>query len=439
MSIKVIDSVPGSGKTSWAIQHINSLDENTRVIYITPYLDEVKRIIDSCPNKEFVQPEVRGGQGSKLKHLIKLVAEGKNVVSTHALFMSISDELIDALRANNYILILDEVFQTVEKYAVFDGYRTKQKDLIERKDVETLVSKELIKIEDDYKVVWTSPDNYLSKYSNFISLCERELIYYVNESLLLWTFPIEVFRDGIFSAIYILTHRFDSQIQSYYYQYFELEYEKCMAKKVDEPSNEYPYGKFDIFPYEPDEDEWKRNIAKNIIIVDNPKMNQIGNTGFQYNRSLSAKVKNTALSKTWFRNNPELVKILKQNLDNFFKNINKGKQGERLWTCFKDDMRTLSGKNIAAKHWLSCNARATNTYQDRTVVAYLINRYVDPFYEAFFEKKGIYIDQDEYALSEMIQWIWRSAIRNGKKIHLYIPSSRMRYLLTEYLGLDPIL
>jgi len=33
----------------------------------------------------------------------------------------------------------------------------------------------------------------------------------------------------------------------------------------------------------------------------------------------------------------------------------------------------------------------------------------------------------------MIQWIWRSAIRDGKEIWVYIPSRRMRELLKKWL------
>ena len=39
-----------------------------------------------------------------------------------------------------------------------------------------------------------------------------------------------------------------------------------------------------------------------------------------------------------------------------------------------------------------------------------------------------------WALSEMLHWVWRSAIRNGKKITLYIPSKRMRELLLQWLN-----
>jgi hypothetical protein len=33
----------------------------------------------------------------------------------------------------------------------------------------------------------------------------------------------------------------------------------------------------------------------------------------------------------------------------------------------------------------------------------------------------------------MIQWIWRSAIRDGEEVYLYIPSKRMRTLLTDWM------
>ena len=52
----------------------------------------------------------------------------------------------------------------------------------------------------------------------------------------------------------------------------------------------------------------------------------------------------------------------------------------------------------------------------------------------FFIKRGTNIDQDRYALSEMIQWIFRSAIRKGKPIDIYIPSQRMRELFKKWLG-----
>ena len=51
----------------------------------------------------------------------------------------------------------------------------------------------------------------------------------------------------------------------------------------------------------------------------------------------------------------------------------------------------------------------------------------------FFLQHGIAVDEDGYALSEMLQFIWRSAIRDGKEIWIYVPSIRMRGLLERWI------
>ena len=48
--------------------------------------------------------------------------------------------------------------------------------------------------------------------------------------------------------------------------------------------------------------------------------------------------------------------------------------------------------------------------------------------------KGVSVDEDTWALSELIQWIFRSAIRENNEINVYIPSERMRNLLIEWLN-----
>jgi hypothetical protein len=43
------------------------------------------------------------------------------------------------------------------------------------------------------------------------------------------------------------------------------------------------------------------------------------------------------------------------------------------------------------------------------------------------------VDSDMFALSEMIQFIWRGAIRQGKPMKVLILSERMRNLLIKWL------
>ena len=51
----------------------------------------------------------------------------------------------------------------------------------------------------------------------------------------------------------------------------------------------------------------------------------------------------------------------------------------------------------------------------------------------WFRDQGITLNEDLYVLSQMLQWIWRSAIRRGERISVYVPSRRMRQLLIDFL------
>ena len=59
--------------------------------------------------------------------------------------------------------------------------------------------------------------------------------------------------------------------------------------------------------------------------------------------------------------------------------------------------------------------------------------YSNPLLDLFFIERDIKIDKELYALGIMLQWIWRSQIRNGKEIVIYIPSDRMRNILLNWL------
>ena len=66
-------------------------------------------------------------------------------------------------------------------------------------------------------------------------------------------------------------------------------------------------------------------------------------------------------------------------------------------------------------------------------LAYPINFNLHPDVYAYFKSLGYTMDKDKYSLSMMVQWVWRSAIRKGEEIWLYVPSARMRGLFTDWL------
>ncbi len=394
--IKVLDSHCGSGKTSYAIQHINSLPDSVRVMYITPRLSECVRVQKSCPGKNFIQPSMRRGKGSKSADLLQLISEGENIAATHALFSRITDEMIVAIRSNDYILILDEVMDVLTKINLYDGNANlsdQERDALMKEDIQGLLNANIIKVhdDDDYWVEWLRPEEVvLNKYQVVKNLAQRHLLYMIDDYLIIWAFPVELFREGTFREIFILSYMFDHQIQAYYYNSFDIPYEKYYV--INNGS------KYDIVKhtgFEELDKQWRKNIAEKINICYRGNINAIG----RYYRDSAGRIQKGALSLNWYRKaGPTSYKILRKNMSNFLKNVKKVPANQRLWTCYKESLPKLKGINeISHKQWLELNARAVNDYGNRNVLVYPINRFINPFYEKFFARKGVQISEEGFA------------------------------------------
>ena len=93
------------------------------------------------------------------------------------------------------------------------------------------------------------------------------------------------------------------------------------------------------------------------------------------------------------------------------------------------DRRNKTGEG----YFLYSAARATNDYSDKEVMIHAYNRYSNVKANAYLQDYGYGIDNDKYALAEMIQWLWRSRIRKGQSVTFYILSERMATLFKEWL------
>lgn len=410
MIVSIVDSIMGAGKTSAAINYINNAPEDTKIIYITPYITEIERIIEKC-NKKFEQPKKYTDHTPKIVHLKDLLNKGKNIATTHALFHHFDDEVIDLCYSQNYVLFMDEVTDVIEPYG------------IDKTDLEILLDK-FATVNKEGILKWRQgADDYNGRFKEEKRLCEMECLAMYGDSVMLWMFPIKIFNA--FRESYILTYMFGAQMQKYYYDYYGVNY-KYLYTAGDNPGNYH-------FVEECKSYVSKYDYRKLINIIEDDKLNMIGDHP-------------NALSKTWYKRNENNVLLtqLKNNTLNFFNNkpilynettqkLEKSKSGNNLWTTFKDYKEKISGKGYA-KGYIPSNMRASNEYRDRTAVAYLVNKYFNPFIKNFFTSNGIKVDEDGYAVSEMLQFLWRSGIREGKRITVYIPSSRMRNLLINWIN-----
>lgn len=404
--VKIVDSIPGSGKTSAIINKINESGKEDKYIYITPFLTEVERVKKSCKNKKFKEPKFNK-YGNKFDNLNKLIGEGKNVVSTHSLFHKANMGTVELIQSKDYILVLDEVFSVVKLLQDEIG------ENVSMQDIDMLISEGYAYIENGF-LLWNEEKEYSGKFENIQYLAMNRSILIYGDKIFIWTFPVEIFKA--FKEVYILTYMFEAQEQCYYYNMHNVKYEYLYAAKENDTyilkNKDNTYSEREI----------KDKLKRLITIIDDEKINLIGSKNFD-------------LSHGWYRNecNKELIKQLKNNVVNFFINKTKSKSNELLWTTYKDQKDKLKGKGYT-KGFISINIRATNDYSDRFNLAYLVNIFTKPIISNFFVSKGVTVNQDLYALSELIQWIWRSRVRKGEPINLFIPSKRMRNLLIDWLN-----
>ena len=391
--IRIVDARMGRGKTSAAVQYM-STHPDKKFIYVTPYLSEVGRICKSC---DFEQPE--SSSHSKLSELKELLYEGKNVSTTHSLFSYFDWEVLDIVRTKHYSLIVDEAIDVVERINLSD------------KDFDLLL-KECVVVEKDTNIVHWTDENYTGSFSKCKEKADKGSLYCFDHSFISVMSP-DLLRA--FDDVIMMTYLFDGQYQKAYLDFFGFKYRMC---GIDD-SNGYEFTETSDSPP-------RLDYTSLIKIINDKKLNEIGE-----NR--------TALSKTWYdsrgRNHHDIIKLRGAMAKVFRRMGTPVPADHQLWTTFKSsEYKLLGDRDRYKSSFLQMNARATNKYRDRDVVLYLINRFADPNIQKFFSIRNIEIDEDKFALSEMLQFIWRSAIRDGKPIILYVPSRRMRELLVDWIN-----
>lgn len=395
MKVNVVDAICGAGKSTSLINMINEDDDDTtKYLYITPFLSEVERIKISCYKKYFKEPRITRGK-NKLMSIKDLLKKGENIVSTHALFKKFTPEIINLVKKQNYVLIMDEVADVVKTINITSD------------DLKTIVDK-YVKITDNNILKWTV-EKYEGKFEGYKEMIKNNRVQASIDKegkvhALVQFFPIEIFQS--FKKVYLLTYMFDCQIQKYYFDIYNTEYVYWYIKNGHLTRDKQEYN--------------EKEIKSLIKICNVPKLNDIGE-------------KRSSLSVSWFETAKEKdIEKLKNNIYNFFRNIVDLPSGKTLWTTFKESKERLKGKGYA-KSFVPLNIRATNNYIDRVAIAYISNRYLNPLIKSFFVNNHISVNEDSFALSELIQLIFRSAIRNKKEILIYLPSKRMRSILQKWL------
>jgi group I intron endonuclease len=150
-------------------------------------------------------------------------------------------------------------------------------------------------------------------------------------------------------------------------------------------------------------------LKKNLTIIKNEKLNLIGKD-------------KTALSKAWYnKNSVATIKRLKNNLFNFYQTtVNK----EAIyWTSFTIGQNDMNSKGLI-KRYISLVDKPKIKCNN---LAYLANNFINPNIQ-----RATNINSDDFAINILLKWIV-SVADILDPINIYIPSSRMRNLLIDWL------
>ena len=318
--------------------------------------------------------------------------------------------MLELLKSKNYVLMIDECLDVLDTYK------------ISKDDLKIIFNEKLVSLDEDGFLVWNEERKpYKGVYGDIKRLCSfKSLMGFKKENsdelarIIMWNFPVDFFK--CFDESYIFTYLWEGSIQKSYFDIHGIKYEKYM---LDYDRQLIPHCK-EI------EYEKRKNIVDLINIYDG-KFNKIG-----------MKIgKSNPLSKSWYedkrKKNRSIFSQLKNNTENYFRTVTKTKSIDNMYTVFKPYCKYVKGEGYT-KGFVSCNARGTNEFKNKKSLAYLINFFMSPDIKQFVEHYHIEFDDNLFSLSALLQWIWRSQIRDGKSINLYIPSERMRELLKMWIN-----
>ncbi len=400
--VTIRDYPCGSGKTTSMIEGFRS---DRKYLVIVPLLTEVDRVVEWSKSTPFQQPHANDNNAStKTKSLESMVLQGQNITATHSLFK----RLVPLARQgflSNYDIIIDEVPEVVrpvsskskvsiEEFYLNTGYMT-----VDTKTGLVTPTGKWWSMRDDV-------DDTLS--TTILTYANTGCLYLLEGHLFIWAMPKELLTAGRTTTI--LTYKSEGSVLSSY------------LKKLDVP--------VEVANDNQREEAFRKKAAELVTIKDIPALSRLslsysgqlaGMSNSKYCRTVVNALKN--LRGRQLKDVPAENILLTCAKDGWYKGGDKTAAGP-----FASGSKLFQGAN-----WVAKITRGTNDYAHCSHLIYLYDQYMNPYVARWLEDNSRAFD-DAYALTELIQWVWRSRVRKGQPITLYLPSLRMRQLMEEWLS-----
>ncbi len=244
--------------------------------------------------------------------------------------------------------------------------------------------------------------------SSILNYANTGCLYLLQGNLFIWAMPKELLTAG--RTITILTYKSEGSVFSSY------------LKKLDVP--------VEVANDNQREETFRKKAAELITIEDIPALSRL-------TLSHSGQLAGMSNSNYW----RTVVNALKNLRGRQLKDV----QAENiLITCAKDGWYKKGNVDVAGPlasglklfqgvNWVAKITRGTNDHNHCSHLIYLYDQHVNPYVARWLVDNTRAFD-DAFTLTELVQWLCRSRIRNGQPITLYLPSPRMRRLMEEWLS-----
>lgn len=410
----IIDRACGTGKTS---EMLASLQSNRKYLLVSPSLSEIERFVTDAPDGvEIVAP--KEGKGPKLMQLEKLLTEGKSVAITHKLFFM---TLRLAHLMTKYEIIVDEAPNPVtcvntinadafHEAVVGGGYATICPDTLQVQPTAKWIKWQRDMVDSDGEPTYAN-----GLHSDIYKPAIQGQLHVGETGIFAVATPNQVLLSG--RSLTVMTYLSEG---TYIHAYLKM------------LSKSQPKAAFTVIQETPS--EWLEQVRELVTVED---------------LALPKHLK-LSFSKQTRRSKDATCKAIGGALKNLlYRRWKRVKRTDILITCARDkwfDDRKgrypgewakysrLFGRDYGKDgvQWLPNKTRGTNDYKHASHAIYLYSMSPNPMVQNFLGVTGQRF-ADEYALAEMVQWIWRTRVRDGLPITVAIPDDRMQSIFKSWL------
>ena len=401
--VTIEDHPCGHGKTT---KMIHSLNAEQLFLVVVPLRSEVQRVLAETLSLGFEEPlEAMTTEGTKKAALINLVNQRKSIVTTHKLYREIGYLCALGL-LSEYHIIIDEVPEVIAPVASISKLSVE----------EFYLSTGYLSVDDDglcsATTKWRKMKNEVSDTldKKIMESAEGGNLYLTSQGTFITALPMMLFYRCM--SLTVLTFKSDGSYLLKYLEKYGIQY---VIKRSDE-----------------NERLFKEKARSLITFADASALQSIN---FTYMKQTEIKENSTTCDKIrsalknarqrHFRDTP-LVDVM----------VTCAEQNWRDSKAFKKGRLKLQGfsKNtgLGKANWVANQTRGTNDYANCSHLIYLYDKHPMPPITQWLNASTKKFTE-AYALTELIQWVWRSRIRRGEPITLYIPSPRMKRLLLDWL------